>query len=52
LLVMRGTRDNEQELHKRFSEFRIGREWFRCSAPIEKFISQHTGISLGESPHK
>lgn len=41
LLVIPGTRDDEQELHRRFSAHRAGREWFfRCDAILE-FISAH-----------
>jgi hypothetical protein len=29
LLVKPGTRGDEQDLHRRFSEFRISREWFK-----------------------
>jgi Meiotically Up-regulated Gene 113 (MUG113) protein len=41
LLVILGTRDDEQELHRKFEVHRIGREWFsRCDA-ITEFISNH-----------
>lgn len=41
LLVIPGTRDDEQELHRKFKAYRAGREWFsRCDA-IAEFISSH-----------
>jgi Meiotically up-regulated gene 113 len=41
LLAMPGTRDDEQELHRKFGAYRAGREWFsRCDA-ITEFISAH-----------
>ena len=41
LLVIPGTRDDEQELHRKFDAHRAGREWFfRCDAILE-FISVH-----------
>jgi hypothetical protein len=41
LLVIPGTRDDEQELHRKFDAHRAGREWFsRCDA-ITEFISSH-----------
>ena len=41
LLVVPGTRDDEQELHRKFAAHRAGREWFsRCDA-ITEFISSH-----------
>jgi hypothetical protein len=41
LLVIPGTRDDEQELHRRFSAHRAGREWFYRSDAILEFISAH-----------
>jgi hypothetical protein len=39
LFVIPGTRDDEQELHRKFSGHRAGREWFfRCDAILD-FIS-------------
>jgi hypothetical protein len=41
LLVIPGTRDDEQELHRKFQAHRAGGEWFlRCDA-ITEFISAH-----------
>lgn len=41
LLAIPGTRDDEQELHRKFEAHRAGREWFsRCDA-IAEFISAH-----------
>jgi hypoxanthine-guanine phosphoribosyltransferase len=41
LLVVPGTRDDEQELHRKFEAHRIGREWFARCDPIMEFISSH-----------
>jgi len=41
LLVIPGTHDDEQELHRKFEAYRVGREWFsRCDA-ITEFIASH-----------
>ncbi len=43
LLVIPGSRDDEQELHRRFDAFRVGREWFKHCEPIRDYIaSQQT----------
>lgn len=39
LLVVSGSRDDEQELYRRFAEFRVGREWFKRCEPIEEYIT-------------
>jgi hypothetical protein len=44
LLAMPGSRDDEQELHRRFAEFRVGREWFRRSKPIDDYIASKCGL--------
>ena len=41
LLVLRGSRDDEQGLHRRFTEYRVGREWFRRGKLIDEFIARH-----------
>jgi hypothetical protein len=41
LLVIPGTRDDEQELHRKFEAHRAGREWFSRCAAITEFISAH-----------
>lgn len=41
LLVLRGSRDDEQGLHRRFAEHRVGREWFKSCRAIEEFIARH-----------
>jgi hypothetical protein len=40
LLAIPGSRDDEQQLHRRFAEFRVGREWFRSSKTINDYISE------------
>jgi hypothetical protein len=45
--VFPGSRDDEQELHRRFAEFRVGREWFKRSRAINNFIARTTG-TLGQ----
>lgn len=40
LLVIPGSRDDEQELHRRFAEFGVGREWFKLAEPISSFIAE------------
>jgi len=48
LLVIPGTRDDEQELHRTFETHRAGREWFsRCDA-ITEFISAHRMTALAD----
>jgi Meiotically up-regulated gene 113 len=48
LLVIPGTRDDEQELHRKFEAHRAGREWFsRCNA-ITEFISAHRTTAPAE----
>jgi hypothetical protein len=51
LLVIAGNRDCEQELHRRFAAFRVCREWFKRSGPVDEFIARHraceTGIGVG-----
>lgn len=48
LLVVPGTRDDEQELHRKFEAHRAGREWFsRCDA-ITEFISAHRMTALAD----
>lgn len=39
LLIIPGTRDNEQELHRKFSAHRVGGEWFSACDAIKEFIS-------------
>jgi hypothetical protein len=39
LLVIPGSRDDEQDLHRRFVEFRVGREWFKRCDPISDYIA-------------
>jgi hypothetical protein len=39
VLAIPGSRDDERELHRRFAEFRVGREWFRRSKPIDDYIA-------------
>jgi hypothetical protein len=39
LLAIPGSRDDERELHRRFAEYRVGREWFRRSKPINDYIA-------------
>ena len=41
LLVIPGTRDYEQELHRKFEIHRVGREWFSWCDAITEFISSH-----------
>ena len=38
LLVSPGSRDDEQELHRRFADFRVAREWFKLSKEIKDHI--------------
>lgn len=40
LAVMPGDRTTEQDLHRRFSEYRHNREWFRSSKLLMEFIEQ------------
>ena len=40
LLVIPGSRDDEQELHQRFAEFRVKREWFKLAEPIGFYIAE------------
>ena len=47
LLVKPGTRDDEQDLHRRFSEFRISREWFKLSEPITEYIATNRASDDG-----
>jgi hypothetical protein len=47
LLVKPGTRDDERDLHRRFSEFRVTREWFRLSEPINEYIATNTASGDG-----
>jgi hypothetical protein len=48
LLIIPGTRDDEQELHRKFAAYRAGREWFsRCDA-ITEFISRHRMTARAE----
>lgn len=39
LLVIPGSLDDEQELHRRFADFRVGREWFKLDEPIINYIA-------------
>lgn len=41
LLVMPGSRDDEQDLHRRFSDLRVGREWFNRAKPITDYIASN-----------
>lgn len=41
LLVIPGSRDDEQQLHRRFADLRVGREWFRHDGPISDYIAGH-----------
>jgi hypothetical protein len=45
LLTRSGTRDDECELHRRFAEFRVSREWFKLCDPINQFISANSNSS-------
>ncbi len=40
LYVAPGSRDDEQALHRRFADFRVGREWFNLADPIRDYIAQ------------
>jgi T5orf172 domain len=46
LLVVPGSRDDEQELHRRFAAFRVGREWFSRCKPIGDYIASHLNNSI------
>jgi Meiotically up-regulated gene 113 len=39
LLVVPGTREDEQELHRRFSNLRVRGEWFKLDETIRDFIA-------------
>jgi HEAT repeat protein len=39
LLTMLGSRDDERELHRRFSDRRVGREWFKLSGAVGEHIA-------------
>ena len=41
LAPVRGTRELEQELHKRFADLRTHGEWFQLGQPIKDFILYH-----------
>ncbi len=44
LLVIPGLRDDEQDLHRRFAEFRVGREWFKRCDPINDYIASQLAV--------
>jgi hypothetical protein len=46
LLVIPGSRDDEQELHRRFAAFRVGREWFNRCKPISDYIESRLNNSI------
>jgi Meiotically up-regulated gene 113 len=48
LLVIPGTRDDEQELHRKFEAHRVRREWFSRCGPIMEFISSHRMMTPAE----
>jgi hypothetical protein len=39
LFVIPGSRDDEQELHRRFADFCVGREWFKRCDAINDYIT-------------
>ena len=42
-LVIPGSLDDEQEFHRRFAAFRVGREWFKLAKPISDYIASYAG---------
>jgi hypothetical protein len=40
-LVIPGSRDDEQNLHRQFAPFHVRREWFRRAQPINDFIARY-----------
>lgn len=44
-LVIPGSREDEQELHRRFASFRVCREWFKRTKAIENFIAERAPCS-------
>jgi hypothetical protein len=44
LLAIPGSRDDELELHRRFAEFRVGREWYKLVEPIISYIAESGAV--------
>jgi Meiotically Up-regulated Gene 113 (MUG113) protein len=42
--LMRGTRQLEKELHRRFKRFKAKGEWFRFKQPIDDFIADEARV--------
>jgi hypothetical protein len=48
-LVVRGDRDDERELHRRFAAYHVRGEWFRFTEAIVKFIADRKAVDATAS---
>jgi Meiotically up-regulated gene 113 len=46
ILAIRGTHQDEKELHKRFAEYRVKGEWFEDNEPLRQYMKSCTPANI------